>query len=179
MFCFPFGNDRGQSPCAVAGQTLRWGHVVDWWILAFSIIAAIGGAWGAFLMWWRQEISEVHISTRQNAERILVSFAAVGSRPLHSPQAEIIKNGKSIVISDMPPALNNADQPIEIAIPIGTLPAELTAAIQWTEYGIRSPRLRGRKFGSDDQIWEWNNRKGWVPWNAREVKKYRARYSQL
>lgn len=156
-----------------------WGYVVDWWILAFSIVAAAGGAWGAFLMWWQQELSAVSITTRQNAERILISFTAVGSRPLHAPQAEIILNGKSIVVSDMPPVLTPSDKPIEVSLPIESPRTELSAAIQWTEFGTRSPRLRGQKFGSADQMWGWHTRKGWVPWSARQIAKYRGRYSQL
>jgi hypothetical protein len=82
----------------------------------------------------------------------------------------------------MPSALSSSDKPIELAI---SLPAaqqglDITASIQWTDFGSRSPRLRGRKFALDgDQVWEWRRRKGWVSLSERQLRRARERYSQL
>lgn len=63
-------------------------------------------------------MSEADISVSRDGERVLVRFAAIGSRPLHRPEIEIVSDGMPHVCAGMPPVLSGSDKPLEVMLSI-------------------------------------------------------------
>ena len=155
----------------------------DWVILISGCIAAAGTIAGLAWSWWNTEETGAHINVRTSKERTIVLFSAAGSKALHMPVVEVRVPGNIPLTTPEDHRILTAEgEPITLTIPTGSGPPiyELTAAIQWTEYGKRTPKLRGLFYSvHEHQMWSLDSKGGWKPWNRRQIQKYQARYSQM